>query len=376
MERPNGKKQPVERRVTAEMVYLYDRWKNGQQPEQYSALPEMARRMYEEDAALLVNLGRQGTILDTYEKYDVRSDLSRSCEALATELLTLHGGYSNGMQEDFEVVSLPQEVLAKVRSLHAGGLLAEDGEQLAIPSGPDGESTLDIRKHDATLTGVYLRVSKYTADRKYAVTSESGVEPQYPRDYLVYPSDEVAYRYLMEISFEYYHPAARAIQETVGLHVNERGELSVDRDMYVSGFGAAASEGMFAKGFDNITQQDVAALADIIAEIVGDTPTPTRDHDNYDYVKDYIRTVPNGLTRVYLREWLDNTSQPYVWRQLAASTSDGSTLRESLVNATDADAHNAVATLVDYDRQVHNERAQAARLEGVNTALWRDHAQR
>ena len=154
------------------------------------------------------------------------------------------------------------------------------------------------------------------------------------------------------------------------------GELSVDRDMYVSGFGAAASEGMFAKGFDNITQQDVAALADIIAEIVGDTPTPTRDHDNYDYVKDYIRTVPNGLTRVYLREWLDNTSQPYVWRQLAASTSDGSTLRESLVNATDTDAHNAVATLVDYDRQVHNERAQAARFDGVNTALWRDHAQR
>lgn len=377
MERPKGKRQPVERQVTAEMVYLHDSWQNGRQAGDFSSLSDMARQMYEEDAAALIALGGDTAILEVFDKFDKnRSKLSHSCEALANELLKFSGDYSSGSREDFELALLPHEVLAKIAALRVASLLAGADEQLAVPSGPDDELTQDVRKQDAILTDAYLRVWKYADDRKYTVTSDPGVNPQYPRDYLIYPSNERSYRYFMQIAFEYYHPTAEILQETIGINISGDGSLSVERDIYVPGFGAAASEGYYVKTLDDATEEDITAFADAIAEIVGDEPTPADSRNDYNDVKDYISRVPNGLTRAYLSEWLSNTSQSYVNHQLGASTPDGSTLREALMDPSDTTAHAAIITLVDYDREFHNERAQAGQENDSIATPWRDRVMR
>jgi hypothetical protein len=374
MERPKGKRQPVERRVTAEMMYLHDSWQNGRPAGDYGALSDAARQMYEEDAAALIATGGDAALLEVFEAFDKnRSNLSYSCEALANELLKFSSDYSSGSREDFEPAQLPHEVLAKISALRVGALLAGADEQLAIPSGPDGESTLDVRKQDAILTDAYLRVWKYADDRKYTVTSDPGVKPQYPRDYLAYPSSEKAYRYFIQVAFEYYPPTAELLQETLAINMSGDGTLSVERDIYVPGFGGAASEGYYVKTLDDATEEDIAAFADVIAEIVGDEPMPADSRNDYNDVKDYISRVPNGLTRAYLTEWLSNTSRSYVHHQLGASTPDGSTLREALMDPGDTDAHAAIITLVDYDRRFYNEQAQAS---GDGAVPWRDRVMR
>jgi len=372
MERPRGEKQPIERRLTAETMYLHDRWRNGQLAGEYAALSAIARQMYEEDAAVLTNLGGEAAILDLFDRYDTRPQLSYSCEALATEILKFKDRYSDGHYESFDVSLLPWQVIDKLRALRVGSLLAGDEDQLALPSGPNGDSTLDIRKKDATPTDVSLRVWKYAADRKYAVTSDPEIEPQFPRDYLMYPSDETSYQYLMEVILEYYHPTADIIQETIGLYIGKRGQLGVERDMYITGFGAAASEGCYVQSLPDASEQDIAAFADVIAEIVGDVPTPKFSHDEYNDIKDYIRRISNGLTRAYLTEWLDNTSRFHVNSQLSASRIDGTTLRDALVSSNNSSAHDELVSLIDYEREIHNAYIQATSPDGGQGMLWRD----
>lgn len=376
MERPRGERQPVERQLTAEMMYLHDRWRNGQQVASYAALPETAQRMYEEDAAALIRLGRAAAILEIYEKFDARSELSQSSEALANELLKFHGDYWDGCREDFEIDLPPHEVLTKIQALRIGEALAGDNEQLAAESAEEDSAAPGIRKQDALLTEVCLRVCKYAEDKKYAVTSEPGVQPQYPRDYLVYPSSETAYRYFMEVVFEYSHPSAEIIQETVGLYIGPTGNLSVKRDMFITGYSDETNESRYANTMTDVGDEDIAAFADTIAELVGDTPTPTDSRTDYDGLKSYIYSVPNGLARLYLREWHHNTSSSYVRRHLFARASGGSTLARSLSDPYDTDAQEALATLVNYDRQLHNEQARAAAQNGKTMPIWRDYVQR
>lgn len=374
MERPRGERQPaVQRRLTAEMMYLFGRWRSGQQVGDYNRLPDTMQRMYEQDATILAALDDEAAVLDVYKRYDDnRSELSRSCTALAEALLSFRGVHSDGMQDDFVAAPLPQEVLAKIRALRVGDLLASDDEQLAIPSDYNDSAVLDIRKADAVLTDVYLRVWKSADDRKYALTSDPGVEPQYPRDFLAYPANEVAYHYHIEVSFEHYHPTAEIIQESVNLYIDGQGRLGVDRDMYIHGFGGEASDGAFVRALDGVTEQDIAAFADVIAEIVGDQPVSAWRHDQYNDVSDYISRVPNGLMRAYLTEWLDNTSRSYVRRQLAASTMDGSTLHDWLLDPGNSDARDVLMTLVNYDREARNEQARVTPPDSDPVAPWRD----
>ena len=379
MERPKGAWKPVQRQVTGEVMYIQDRWQNGQQVGDYAELPTNARRMYEEDAALLVNLGGKPSVFYTYEEHDrARSELSHSCEALAEELLKFRGSYSDGSQEMFSTPLLPREVYAKLMQLRAAEILAADTEQLAKPSDFDEGDEFDVRKADGVLTDASVRVWKYGARQKRVITSESGVEPQYPRDFLTYPSNEAAHSYLVEVCFEYYHPNVDVISETIGLYINEEGALTVVRDMYVPGLSAAASEGQCRKVLADASQLDIATFADFIAEIVGDEPAPMWSHNNYDDIRDYINRVANGLTRAYLTEWLDNTSSSHVRWNLSRRFIDGLALRDALMDSYNPHVHDEIVEIVNSERRLHNARVEAelASTGSDPASPWRDRIER
>jgi len=373
MERPRGEKLVVQRQVTGELMYIQDCWQNNLPVNEFADLPPLARRAYEEIAASVNEQGERPSVMAVLEHYDgARSELSRSCEALVDELLRSSGE----SREEIWVATRPREALEKLQNLAVGRALIGDDVQLADPYREGDGSELDIRKSNSLLTGVSLSAWRHGVERKRAVVTEPGVEPNYPRDYLPYPTNEDAHQSQLDVAFAYYHPQEGHLSEMITLYIDEFGNLSIFREMFVSRFSFASSEGAYSEGLEDVSEDEIAAFADYIAELIGDEPISMRDRRD-DGLVYTINRIPDPQSRVYAQEWIDNMPFEHVRALLMGQLgATGSSLLDDLMDPANTAARETLMELVNGDRSNHAMRRQDAEQSGIAIEPWRDRIER
>lgn len=277
MERPKGERAPIAREVTGGIVYLDDMWRKNLPAKEYpDELSDQEVEKYKERAADLRQRGIRPPIMDEYEQYDtVADDLKLSCVALAEALHALRKPGARLSYESIEVENTPQEVLDMVRASGAGKLLKPDDAQLAFESDGSHYPKLDVKKQDATLTGVSLTVFGWSSP-KVVFTNDENEPYEYPRDYLAYPSNEESMTYEIQLSFLYNHPET-TFTEKISLSIGDitNSSLSLSSNVWISEYAETGYEGHMGELLEDVTDEDIAGFADIIAEIVGDNPKAT-----------------------------------------------------------------------------------------------------
>lgn len=272
MERPQVEYQPKQRNITGEVMYLDMMRRFNQAPKPFLELSDMAIQLYESEADMFTD-GKRPDIMDDYEHYDNKpSKVAASCIALANTLLALKETDSPLSFIDIEVATQPEVVLLKLGSIAAGSLLARDDEQLAITSNGDYYPVLDLRKRSAKLVGVSLRAWGWD-DQKYIFTNKDGEEYLYPDDVLFYPSDEKNSTRQLELSFSYQDTKSGGFSESVSLFLTSSGSTTMSSQIFANAYAETGYEGHNGSSLDDLVDDDSAAFGDLIAEIVGDTPT-------------------------------------------------------------------------------------------------------
>jgi hypothetical protein len=150
-------------------------------------------------------------------------------------------------------------------------MLSEEAEQLAIPSDGTYYPILDIRKQNAELVGVGLRVWGWD-DTKYVFTNKDGEPYEYPKHALVFPSNEKSSTRQLELSFGYKDATAGEFSESISLYLSADGSAAISSNIWAMAYAETGYEGHAGSSLHNLTDDDIAAFGDLIAEIVGDTP--------------------------------------------------------------------------------------------------------
>lgn len=353
MERPKVTPKLIKRPLTGEVVYLGEMRQLEQFPKPYSDLSDMAIQMYEESAALLVAHNVRPDIMDEYEQYDTRFDeLYLSCAALAEECLALKDPSDGTTFIDIVVKPSAEEVLAKLQAVGLDRSFTKNDEQLAVNSKDDRYPVMDIKKCDATLTGVGLTVFGWSDRTKYIILSDRKRSP------LVYPSDEQSKWYQIELSFSYNHPEHGYFNEKMTLSIGTQGDLGLSTSVFVGEYAEQGYEGHGGGYLKDQTDEDVTRFADIIAEIVGDTPMSVRQW--YDqYAEQYIARVVKPESAEYLREWVANSWSAQVLGDLQRTRCGETMLISALISPEQAEeAHAQLVELVEGERARRNEAAQ------------------
>ncbi len=277
MERPKGERAPITREVTGEIVYLDDmRQKNLEAKEYPNDLSDQEVEQYEARAADFRQRGDRPAIMDEYERRDTAADaLKLSCVALAEALHALRKPGTRLSYESIAVENTPQEVLGMVQESGAVKLLKPDDLQLAFESDGSHYPKLDVKKQDATLSGVSLTVFGWSSP-KVVFTNDENEPYEYPRDYLAYPSNEESRTYELRLSFLYEHPGAN-FTESILLSIGDitNSSLSLSSNVWISEYAEMGYEGHMGERLEDATDEDLAGFADIIAKIVGDIPKAT-----------------------------------------------------------------------------------------------------
>lgn len=271
MERPHGDTQPKQRAVTGEIIYLDEMRRNNEVPQSFLDLGDMAIQMYQTEAAIYPE-GQRPTIMDEYEQYDYQpSEVVASCKALADELLVLKSPDSPLTFVDIVVEPEAKTILSKVQAIKAGNVLAAQDAQLAIPSDGKYYPILDMRKENATLAGAGLRVWGWDHD-KLVFTRRAGEPYNYPEHVLFYPADEKSSTRQLELSFSYQNEEGGSFTESVSLYLSSGGTASISSQISSMAYAETGYEGHGGKSLDSVTDEDVAAFGDLVAEIVGNQP--------------------------------------------------------------------------------------------------------
>lgn len=272
MERPQAEIQREPRSVTGEIVYLNEMRRRSAEPKPYSDLGDMAIQMYETEADMFKANGIRPNIMDEYERYDSQpGEAVASCLALADALLKLKESNSPLTFVDIAVDKSAGEVLASLKATMAGSLLTKGDEQLAIQSDGDYYPVLDIQKQNARLSGVGVRVWGWD-DEKYIFTNQAGQPFNYPQDVLTFPSNETASRRQIELMFGYTSQDAGQVTESISLYLSANGSAHFSRNICVAAYAETGYEGHHGQQLYELTDDDIAAYGDLIAEIVGDVP--------------------------------------------------------------------------------------------------------
>lgn len=270
MERPQITDEQTHRSLTGEIVYLDESRRNNEAPRLYQELGESAIQMYERQAAMYGDDERPA-IMDEYEQHDHKpSEAVASCKALADELLALKNPDSTLTFEDFVVEVEPEAVLDKLASISAGSVLAANDEQLAIQSKSEYYPLLDIRKQNAKLIGVGLRVWGWD-DKKYVYATPDGESYKYPDHLLMYPSNEKNSTRELELTFGYMNDSTR-FTESVSLYIYPRGSVTISSQVWADAYAETGYEGHGGRSLEKVSDKEIAAFGDLIAETVGDEP--------------------------------------------------------------------------------------------------------
>lgn len=312
MERPKVKNEPKQRQVTPEIVYLDAMRRNGEgYPKKFDDISDMAIQLFSSDAGYYIAQGSRPEIMDLYDEYDSRlTDAEASCIALADELLTLKEPKSPLTFVDFCVDMPAEEVLCKMQAIKAGELLAKDSEQLAMESDGSYYPILDMRKEEADLVGVGLRVWGWDHD-KYMYTDSTEENRDYKRDLLVYPADEKLAQRQLEITFAYRSrlPAKEEssdFSESISLTVSQQGYSTMSRLVHSMAYAETGYEGHMHANLKNIDEADVAAFGDLVAEIVGDEPESARMREDRE-LAELITGAASEAARNTIQELIDIT---------------------------------------------------------------------
>lgn len=282
MERPNVRNQLKNREVTAEIVYLDTKRRNGEgYPTKFEDIPDMAIEDYGVEAGMYGAAHMRPEIMDLYEEYDSRlTDTETSCIALADELLALKEESSPLTFIDICVDMPAADVLRKMQAIKAGELLTNDDEQLAIESNGEYYPILDMKKENADLVGVGLRVWGWDHD-KYIYVDSNNEERDYKRDLLVYPAGEKSAQRQLEVTFAYCNrlPAndgSNHFNESISLTINQFSGSSLSRSVQAMAYAETGYEGHLHANLKHIQEADIAAFGDLVAEIVGGEPESLR----------------------------------------------------------------------------------------------------
>lgn len=271
MERPHGETQPKQREVTGEIVYLDEMRRRNERPQPFLELADMAIQMYQTEAAMYPE-DQRPAIMDAYEQYDYNpSEVAASCKALASELLALKKPDSPLSFVDIVIEPGAETVLAKLQAIKAGNLLADDDAQLAIPSDGKYYPVLDMRKENARLAGVGLRVWGWDYD-KHVFTNKHGEPYNYPENALFYPSTEKSASRQLELSFSYRGENGEDFTESISLYMTPEGSASFSSIITSMAYAETGYEGHGGSSLDSVADEDIAAFGDLIAEVVGDQP--------------------------------------------------------------------------------------------------------
>ncbi|HET8884349.1 MAG TPA: hypothetical protein VFM68_02665 [Candidatus Saccharimonadales bacterium] len=312
MERPKIKNLPKKRDVTGEIVHLDTMRRNGVgYPGKFSDLSGMAIDMRNCEAGMYESAGTRPEIMDLYDEYDsCLSDTEASCIALANELLALKDEKNILTFVDICVDEPASEVLTKLKSTKAGELLTADDEQLAMESDGEHYPILDMRKEQADLVGVGLRVWGWD-HRKYTYTDNDGKKSDPQKDLLFYPEDEKMAERKLEIDFLYRNRQSSSdgsddFTETVSLMIDEYGDSYLSRSVSSMAYTEMGYEGHHHAILDDIEGADIAAFGDLVAEIVGDEPESTGMRQSR-HLAEMIDGISSDQTRGVVQELLDKT---------------------------------------------------------------------
>lgn len=271
MERPQVDIQSQQRDITGEIVYLDEMRRQNVAPDPFQELAGTAIQAYEAQAKTYEGDERPA-IMDEYERHDHKpSPVIASCIALANELLALKDPETPLTFVDIVVETDPDTVLAKIQAMAAGSLLADEDEQLAIPSDGSYYPILDIRKQNAKFIGVGLRVWGWDSE-KYVFTNGEDEQYEFPKHALLYPSEEKNSTRQLEISFGYEDEEAGSFVESVSLYIYSDGSATISRSISASAYSETGYEGHAGSSLEKMTDNDIAAFGDLVAEIVGDKP--------------------------------------------------------------------------------------------------------
>lgn len=271
MERPQVEVKTTQRNVTGEIVYLDEMRRLNVAPKSFLDLADMAIQMYETQADMYPE-GQRPDIMEDYEQFDDKpSEVVASCTALADELLKLKEPGSQFTFVDIAVEAKAETVLNGLKAISVGSVLADDEDQLAIPSDGEYYPVLDFRKQDAKLVGVGLRVWGWD-DQKYIFTNSKDEKYDYPRHLLVYPSDEKSSSRQLELSFGYVSGSSTRFTESVSLNLSSRGSVSISSKVWAMEYAETGYEGHGGTSRQKLTDEEIGAFGDLIAKIVGDEP--------------------------------------------------------------------------------------------------------
>lgn len=348
MERPKVTRQPIKRAVTGEVVYFDDMWRARQVPEPYKNVSDMARQAYEEAAALYVAQGARPEIMDTYETYDAEfSDLYVSCAAFADELLALKDPDETVTFVDVVVESPAKQVLEQLRETSIGRLLAADDRQLAGAADPRYKD-LDIKKRDATLTGVRATVFGRSSDGKYFILGKDEVSP------LIYPSGEQNKWYQVELSFSYRHTSGERFSEKMVLSLGTQGDMSINTSIYIDAYAEQGYEGGDGRFLYSPTDEEVTQFVDLVAEVIGDEPLSVRQWYDRDMAL-YLNLVVLPKSVEYVHEWLTNSWSGQVRGDLLRIPCGDTSLAKGLADPLLAEqAHKQLVDLIERKRAERN----------------------
>ncbi|MDN5819615.1 MAG: hypothetical protein L0H38_02575, partial [bacterium] len=272
MERFESEHTPKQRAVTGEIVYLDDMRHQEEFPKYFSSLDEETKAMYGQMAEEYVDLGIRPDILDEYEKYDYSfNDSERRCVELADELLKHK--HREGLSFAWICIDLPPEdVIDRLKQTQVGSLLCDDDEQLSEESDGSYYPILDIKKKYAELQSVGLSVIHCDNDK--SVWTNSAGEERVPARYILrYPADESIKRREFVLSFDYNISSMSkgGFSERIKFCVDERGSNAF-RSIYIDEYMEMGYSGHHDGSLINISEDDVAEMGDLLADIVGDNP--------------------------------------------------------------------------------------------------------
>ncbi len=348
MERPQVEIQPKQRDITGEIVYLDEMRRQNEEPQPFAELGDTAIRMYESQVDAYGD-GERPKIMDEYEHHDnAPSAVVASCVALANELLALKKPESSFTFVDIAVEDNPDSVLAKLQDMPAAGVLSGEDEQLAIESDGEYYPVLDIRKHDAELVGVGVRVWGWD-DHKTVFTNEEGEQYKYPEHALVYPSDEQSSTRRLELSFGYYDKTAGSFSESVSLYLRDNGTATISSNVSAAAYAETGYEGHKGESLNEVSEEAIAEFGDLIAEIVGDKPQSIAMRIN-DRLEEVAEAAATQSAKQAVQDLIQATWPAQANYFLTSVPEDtDTTLAEQLSNEATADAATAAIKLIIED---------------------------
>ena len=172
---------------------------------------------------------------------------------------------------DMVVEGDPERVYADVTATRVGSVLTGDDEQLAVYSTGERYPVLDLRKANATLTGVSIRVWGWDYE-KVRYTDVDLPKPSYPRPYKVYEGQSDTARQL-DISFQY-DVGGHCFSDSVCVYASSTApdNTSVRNNVWIADYAEMGYEGNGHHSIDDLTDAELYEFMDVVARLVGDTP--------------------------------------------------------------------------------------------------------